>query len=232
MGSHSRGAVYRSSQKLGPILQIAVVCLVWVALAMTLPTPERDFAYSNDGRLRSHVGGPRFVFADLDGDRKPDLALVEMQAGRSASNYSIRFKMSAGQESAIGVEAPIGGLKLSARDVNGDDAVDLIVTSNLDVHFIKVLLNDGRGNFSVAPPSDFPRLTAGDDFAFRDPGSPRGDRTTLTPSREGFGDAPVEPCEHLADSWSPHLLYKIESALQRVVMSRLGRSPPSAFVLS
>ena len=226
--------MYRSSQKLGPILQIAVVCLVWVALAMTLPTPERGSADSNDDRLRSHVGGPRFVFADLDGDRKPDLALVEMQAGRSASNYSIRFKMSAGQESAIGVDAPIGGLKLSARDVNGDDAIDLIVTSNLDVHFIKVLLNDGRGNFSVAPPSDFPRLTVGDDIAFRDPGSPRGDRTTLTPLRDGFGDAAaVQRCQHdPIDSSSPHLWSKIESALQRVVMSRPGRSPPSAFVLS
>jgi hypothetical protein len=34
--------------------------------------------------LASSRGGAHFVFADLDGDRKPDMALVEMQSQRSA----------------------------------------------------------------------------------------------------------------------------------------------------
>jgi len=45
-----------------------------------------------------------------------------------------------------------------ARDVNGDDAMDLVVTTAMDSHFVAVLLNDGHGKFTLAKPGAFPSI--------------------------------------------------------------------------
>jgi hypothetical protein len=99
-----------------------------------------------------------FAIADFDGDRKPDLAIVEMQSSNSstATQYSIRFQLTAGAAQSFGVSAPAGGLQIVARDVNGDDAQDLLVSTAWLHQEVAVLLNDGHGNFTLANPSAFP----------------------------------------------------------------------------
>ncbi|MHB8502585.1 MAG: FG-GAP repeat domain-containing protein [Candidatus Acidiferrales bacterium] len=101
-----------------------------------------------------------FAIADFDGDRKPDLATVEIQNGNSSSatRYSIRFRMTAGAAQSFGVSAPAGGLQIVARDVNGDDALDLLVSTTWMHQQVAVLLNDGHGNFTLAKPGAFPAL--------------------------------------------------------------------------
>ena len=37
-----------------------------------------------------------------------------------------------------------------ARDVNGDDVIDLAVTTAMGSHFVAVLINDGHGKFALA----------------------------------------------------------------------------------
>jgi hypothetical protein len=99
-----------------------------------------------------------FAIADFDGDRKPDLATVEIQKGGSSrtTQYSIRFQLTAGAAQVFGVTAPAGGLQIVAWDVNGDNALDVLISSALQHQQVAVLLNDGHGKFTLADPAAFP----------------------------------------------------------------------------
>jgi hypothetical protein len=112
-----------------------------------------------------------FAIADFDGDRKPDLATVEVQKGNSSSTtqYSIRLQLTAGAVQVFGVIAPAGGLQIVARDVNGDHALDVLVSTAWQHKQIAVLLNDGHGKFTLADPGAFPAAFwgSGGDWASR-----------------------------------------------------------------
>jgi hypothetical protein len=102
--------------------------------------------------------GPSFAIADFDGDHRLDCATVNGGQAVSASNYEywIELKLTAAGRQAIPVVAPFGGLAIEARDVNGDNAVDLVVTTAWLRQPVAVFLNDGHGRFSRAEPSEFP----------------------------------------------------------------------------
>jgi hypothetical protein len=104
-----------------------------------------------------------FAIADFDGDRKPDLATVEVQKGNSSSTsqYSIRLQLTAGAVQVFGVIAPAGGLQIVARDVNGDDALDVLVSTAWQHQQVAVLLNDGHGKFTLADAGAFPAAFRG-----------------------------------------------------------------------
>ncbi len=100
---------------------------------------------------------PRFAIADFDGDSQPDLATVEVgQITASRARYWILFKLTAGPQQFIGVTAPVGGIEIAPRDVNGDRSLDLIVTTTWLNRPVAVLLNDGHGNFTLRDPVAFP----------------------------------------------------------------------------
>jgi hypothetical protein len=101
-----------------------------------------------------------FAIADFDGDQKPDFATV--QGGRASlhdSRYLISFELSTGSKQTIGLTAPIGGLQLDSRDVNGDNLTDLVVSTTWFGRPVAILLNDGHGNFTLMDPSAFPAVT-------------------------------------------------------------------------
>ena len=100
--------------------------------------------------------GPQFAISDFDGDFRPDLASVQAGATTSGStDYWIQLELSAAGRQSIRLVAPAGGLMIEARDVNGDHAVDLILSTSLRQP-VAVFLNDGHGSFSRAAPSAFP----------------------------------------------------------------------------
>ena len=211
-----------------PQLLAVLVCLAWLGLGTTFYQSNGASKRPPAEMIQGYRAGAQFVIADLDGDRKPDLALVEMRSPRSAmTNYSIRLQFSSRAESAIGINAPFGGLRVAARDVNGDDNIDLIVTSNLDARVVAILLNDGHGNFSLAAPDAYPELQNESQAFLNAPPGPVADQATLVPQRPSFSEegAPVYDCHTVLSSDSLPLI-RNQTALPRVVHARSGRSPP------
>ena len=137
-------------------------------------------ASSSDGATLSRLSGVCFAIADFDGDWKPDLALLEAASAHLApGNYAVRVRLSAGPELSFFVNAPGGGLRVSARDVNGDDVPDVVVSSVQDQRVVAVLLNDGHGRFSPAEPGVYLGTARDPDSFFHAFERPLGDTLTV-----------------------------------------------------
>jgi hypothetical protein len=101
--------------------------------------------------------GPQFAISDFDGDRQPDTASIQSgPSGPGHTDYWIQLDLSATQRQFIRLAAPAGGLQIEARDVNGDHAVDLVLTTAWFRQPVAILLNDGHGGFSRVEPVAFP----------------------------------------------------------------------------
>ncbi|MGB8322319.1 MAG: VCBS repeat-containing protein [Candidatus Acidiferrum sp.] len=136
--------------------------MVLLLLALLFPYvgEASSSAGVQDGGGRGTFGVP-LAIADFDGDQRPDLATVSVQqTNLHSTDYSIRFRFSGAPGSSIALTASSGGLDLSPRDVNGDSMLDLVVSTALDSKVVAVLVNDGHGNFSLARPQAFPKVTA------------------------------------------------------------------------
>lgn len=101
--------------------------------------------------------GLPFAVADFDGDLRPDMADVRVgESASGTSSYWIQLQLSGAGRQFIQLIAPKGGLLIEARDVNGDHAIDLVLTTAWFGQPVAVLLNDGHGRFSRAEPASFP----------------------------------------------------------------------------
>lgn len=110
-----------------------------------------------NGASASPGPGLPFAIADFDGDRRPDVANVQAGDNASgASTYWIQLQLSAAGRQSIQLDAPRGGLLIEARDVNGDNTIDLVLTTAWFRQPVAVLLNDGHGKFFRAAPTSFP----------------------------------------------------------------------------
>src|ERR1700724_384527 len=99
------------------LMALLLVC-VWALRAETRPAAGVAGGW--------HPASGSFAIANLDGDALPDLASIEMDRANGAStSYRIRIQLSAWPESAIGIGGPLGGLRISAADINGDDQIGL-----------------------------------------------------------------------------------------------------------
>jgi hypothetical protein len=175
------------------------------------------------------VSGSRLAFAidDFDGDLRPDLASVQPVSNNSSGTiYRVQFQLSAAGQQSIHLVGPSGGLRIATRDVNGDDFPDVIVSSAWRDEPLAVLVNDGRGAFSLADPTSFPRAFGGSGKALNAKLPPPTDTVATTP-RLPVGDF----------SGSKYLLHaspargsipRADSASFRslILGSLLGRAPP------
>jgi hypothetical protein len=174
-----------------------------------------------------------FAIADFDGDQKPDLATVEVQRSSSSrtTRYSIRFQLTAGIAQVFGVTAPSGGLQIVARDVNGDNTLDVLVTTVLQHEQVAVLLNDGHGKFRLADASEFPAALRENSRRWNSGTIPFCDSTALLRIEYSAGDL---DCESKFDDLQGYFDSATTSVCQRSIrlplFSLLGRAPPS-FVL-
>jgi hypothetical protein len=144
------------------IAVLSLVAFLWAGLAQTgsASRPISRLVRSAVAQDATH-----FAIADFDGDMLPDLALVHVtRDGTPTSQYSVDLNFTSGHKPPIWIVGPSGGLQITPQDVNGDKFADLVVTSLLDSQFVAIFLNDGKGNFALADPSEFP--TAGRRTAF------------------------------------------------------------------
>ncbi|HEY1469747.1 MAG TPA: hypothetical protein VGF61_11945, partial [Candidatus Acidoferrum sp.] len=164
---------------------------------------------------------------------KPDLATVQVDPyTQRDARYSIHLQLSFGTSSAIGLTAPFGGLLLSAKDVNGDSAIDLVVTTAVGHKLVTVLVNDGHGNFSFAKEGAFPELSGESDSHVDVPSAPGSRPTSLLQSRCPFG----EEGEDAVGFDPPSITGRLRLAAQQDcppwrVGATSGRSPPTARIL-
>jgi hypothetical protein len=130
------------------------VCVLFLAALVVGPAIGREI--QRPGAPAVARGLP-FAIADFDGDLNPDLARVEVGSSDSTrSVYSIQFQLTTVGRQSIRLVAPVGGLQLLARDVNGDHAIDLVVMTAGLGQPVAVFLNDGHGGFSQGDKNVFP----------------------------------------------------------------------------
>jgi hypothetical protein len=180
--------------------------------------------------LNLPVSGPALPFAidDFDRDHRPDLASVQQIASSSSDTiYRIQFQLSAVGQQSLHLVGPSGGLRIVPQDVNGDDIPDLIVSAAWREESLAVLVNDGRGAFSLAVPSSFPRASGGSGKTLNCKLPPQTD-TVATPSKLPVGD--LSGFEYLLQprpdtSSIPRANFATLRSL--LLESLLGRAPPT-----
>lgn len=127
-----------------------------------------------------------FAIADFDGDARPDIANVQTEQNSSTtSSYWIALRLSAIGPQFLRVVAPSGGVKIEARDVNGDHTVDLVVTTAGLERPVAIFLNDGHGSFSPAEPTSFPAAFTHSSFGWDSRSNYQEIVPALSQSRDG-----------------------------------------------
>jgi hypothetical protein len=136
-----------------PIRPICGFLLLSILAALiAVFSPVANAQATSSASVRTPIS---FAYTDFDGDQRIDLAVVS--AGRSElMEYWVQLQLSASGARAIRVVGPAGGLQIASRDVNGDQAPDLILTTTWGNKPVAILLNDGHGSFSSLDPSLYP----------------------------------------------------------------------------
>src|SRR5208282_769206 len=173
-----------------------------------------------------------FTLADFDGDRKPDLASVEFNRFDSSSvRYWITLRLTTGGGQTVEVIGPLGGLDISARDVNGDAALDLIVRTAWQHRIVAIFLNDGHGHFAAADPSALSSAMENSSAAWLPAARQSREDSALSRSEYSAGD-----CEGVGALSRPqefrHSAFSPEFKLSRFFFSSsFGRAPPASVSL-
>ena len=230
-------AMSRLMKTLGPLnrswrgiiaLTMAFLCVIlgFAAYGSAAPTASQTRPFS------STQATSRFAIADFDGDNRPDLATVQVGDSNALdTHYWIAFQLSSGARRTLGITAPAGGLRITSQDVNGDDFLDIIVTTAWANRPVAILLNDGQGNFRVSDPSAFSAAFTTSDKSWASSADEATDATAILLSRYPTGNCP-EGNEFSSPRNVTGLLVLRASrnSLSSPVVSFLGRAPPS-FVL-
>ena len=139
-----------------PLHDLLLSCFLFLAFILGGHGSARG---SDLQRAPAASAGPEmpFAIADFDGDLRPDVARVQTGLGNSSRTaYLIQLQLTAFGRNSISVLAPTGGLRIAARDVNGDRAVDLVLVAAWLNQPVAIFLNDGQGKFARADLAAFP----------------------------------------------------------------------------
>lgn len=146
--------------------------LLWTCLLLILGILAPRLPLRADAgteTIASAGPGLPFAIADFDGDHRPDLASIQFgQTDSSTSDYWVQVQLSRSGQSVFRLVAPKGGLRIEARDVNGDHAVDLILSTAWLRQPVAILLNDGHGSFLRVAPTAFPAAFQRSDLNWSD----------------------------------------------------------------
>ena len=98
------------------------------------------------------------TFGDFDGDRFPDFAVATAAAPRGVSyRFRVAVYLSTFPDTTFDVETAVpGGLHVDTRDVDGDNDLDLVISTQFGRQAVGVWINDGSGVFSPADRTAYP----------------------------------------------------------------------------
>jgi hypothetical protein len=218
----------------GWVLPVALLCLLGLVTGIALQPRDTDaFAPAHNVTL-SRLSGIRVAIADFDGDWKPDLATVETASlARARANYAIHLQLSAGADSSFLISAPDGGVRVAARDVNGDSFPDVVVSSVWDERVVAILLNDGHGKFSRVEPALYLGTATDADLFLHNSDASLCDQLSVASFRYSFDG---EDTRSMAGSvtFLPESVAVPGTPVAHVVAlcASPGRSPPNAAILS
>jgi hypothetical protein len=101
--------------------------------------------------LPQYLSGSVWVFGDLDGDHKPDVAKGH-PSGRTEAGYlyEVQLQLSGAERSTslTVFHNNALGLRISGIDIDGDNDIDLIISDRFSRKHTGVWLNDGKGRFT------------------------------------------------------------------------------------
>lgn len=176
--------------------------------------------------------GLLFAVADFDGDHRPDVANVQTgMTGASSGDYLVRLRFSTSGRRYIRVVAPRGGIRIEARDVNGDHAPDLIVASAWLSKPVVILLNDGHGNFSQVDPASFPGAFGKSSPSWNNSNSEYACAVTLPRELYSGEISFALRVERLLCTKDFPLLPIVRSVSVRLIAISAERAPPAALLL-
>jgi hypothetical protein len=167
-----------------------VSLLTCVAFALLLAVAGQVNAAVPGGYTQA---ASHFTIADFDGDNRPDFASVQVgQSSLQSTRYWIAFQLSGRSGQTVSLMAPDGGLRITARDVNGDNFPDVVITTLWTNKPVAILLNDGLGNFTAANSSAFQSAFAAPETSCTSATDEIRDATALLDSRSIPGDRGAE----------------------------------------
>lgn len=104
------------------------------------------------------VSSSSWTIGDFDGDGRLDLLTAFSSPAGPSGSHVIEFRSGAfpGVEASFRISSPTAALSLAAWDIDGDDDLDLVVTSALFHRPIGVWINDGRGGFTQGSLASLP----------------------------------------------------------------------------
>lgn len=117
---------------------------------------------SSQGASFVSVFGQELAASDLDNDQKPDGAvLLESGQINGQRDFRIELHVTAGRNATFEFTSRERELSISALDVNGDGAPDIVIEKTFTHERVQTYLNDGHGVFQrtserFAAPDDPP----------------------------------------------------------------------------